>query len=79
MRGKGRLWRWGPNHSVRVIISRWKVKANGGPSDYMKVEGKFVLEFIVVQREDTGEATLPYVSFKVHLFGLFDLLEIGSR
>ncbi|KAL5012140.1 hypothetical protein ScPMuIL_010691 [Solemya velum] len=60
MRGRGRLWRWGPNHSVRVILSRWKVKANGGPSDYMKVEGKHVLEFIVVQRKDTGETTLPY-------------------
>ncbi|XP_033743894.1 transient receptor potential cation channel subfamily M member 1-like [Pecten maximus] len=64
IRGRGKLWRWGPNHSVLVVLSRWKEKYKQGGDesserDYIVIEGKRVLEMIVIQRLDTGEFTLP--------------------
>lgn len=51
IRGKGALWRWGPNHVIKAVVTRWK-KAYGPEllpaSSYMFVEGKRVLEFISV-------------------------------
>ncbi|XP_046572246.1 transient receptor potential cation channel subfamily M member-like 2, partial [Haliotis rubra] len=61
IRGRGKLWRWGPNHRIAAVVTRWKRKysALGYPMDHIIVEGKRVLEFIVVPRPDTGELTLP--------------------
>ncbi|XP_052792596.1 transient receptor potential cation channel subfamily M member 2-like isoform X1 [Mya arenaria] len=54
IRGKGILWRWGPNHVIKAVVTRWRRKY--GPdlsamTDYLYVEGKRVLEFITVQKE----------------------------
>lgn len=48
IRGKGTLWRWGPNHLIKAVCTRWRRKYNqeNQPSDYLYVEGKRVLEFI---------------------------------
>ncbi|XP_060064853.1 transient receptor potential cation channel subfamily M member-like 2 [Ylistrum balloti] len=64
IRGRGKLWRWGPNHSVLVVLSRWKEKYKpksdeSSDRDYIVIEGKRVLEMIIIQRLDTGEFTLP--------------------
>lgn len=61
LRGRGKLWRWGPNHSISAVVTRWRRKYSplGRPLDPLLVEGKRVLEFIIVQRPDTGEMTLP--------------------
>jgi len=68
IRGKGVLWRWGPNHEIKAVITRWRRKY--GPdlnslSDYLYVEGKRVLEFITVQKETFSDMSyaLPGVCF----------------
>lgn len=67
IRGKGTLWRWGPNHLIKAVCTRWRRKYNqeNQPSDYLYVEGKRVLEFIATQREGNNLETvyeLPGVS-----------------
>ncbi|KAL4230550.1 hypothetical protein ACF0H5_010931 [Mactra antiquata] len=54
LRGKGNLWRWGPNHVIKAVVTRWRRKY--GPdintmADFLYVEGKRVLEFITVQKD----------------------------
>ncbi|XP_029650951.1 ADP-ribose pyrophosphatase, mitochondrial isoform X2 [Octopus sinensis] len=54
--GRGLLGRWGPNHAADPIITRWKVV------DGHKVkgqDGKPVLQFIAIQRRDTGDWAIP--------------------
>lgn len=70
IRGKGTLWRWGPNHLIKAVCTRWRQKYNqeSQPSDYLYVEGKRVLEFIATQREGNNLETvyeLPGVSATV--------------
>lgn len=67
LRGKGILWRWGPNHVIKAVVTRWRRKY--GPdlsttSDFLYVEGKRVLEFISVQKDSFMDSTnaLPGVS-----------------
>lgn len=67
IRGKGTLWRWGPNHVIKCVCTRWRRKYNqeNQPGDYLYVEGKRVLEFIATQREGNNLETvyeLPGVS-----------------
>lgn len=67
LRGRGSLWRWGPNHNVLIVVSRWKRKyghseSSEQDSDFIVIEGKRVLEMIVIKNSDTGEITLPGVS-----------------
>ncbi|XP_062585972.1 transient receptor potential cation channel subfamily M member 3-like [Saccostrea cucullata] len=57
VRGRGKLWRWGPNHSVKVVISRWKRYKSD--DSFLKVNNKRVMEVIVLQKSATGELTLP--------------------
>lgn len=56
MRGRGLLSRWGPNHSVDPVISRW---ARDGEGEVIKIDGKNVLEFVAVLRKDTKEWAIP--------------------
>lgn len=60
IRGKGTLWRWGPNHLIKAVCTRWRRKYNqeNQPSDYLYVEGKRVLEFIATQREGNNLETV---------------------
>ncbi|KAH3781577.1 transient receptor potential cation channel subfamily M member-like 2 isoform X2 [Dreissena polymorpha] len=57
MRGKGVLWRWGPNHMIKVVVTRWRRMRNpDGTFKFLYVEGKRVLEFIAVQKVDVTES-----------------------
>lgn len=65
-RGRGILWRWGPNHTVRVIVTRWRkfrenLKHNHQPNKYMHVEGRRMLEFLACRDSVYGEWKLPGV------------------
>ncbi|CAL1530213.1 unnamed protein product, partial [Lymnaea stagnalis] len=61
LRGRGNLWRWGPNHMIYAIVSRWKSIYNF--SDMIQgpkiVNGKKVMEVLVVLNESTNEDSLP--------------------
>ncbi|WAQ99063.1 TMP2L-like protein, partial [Mya arenaria] len=60
MRGKGILWRWGPNHVIKAVFTRWRKKKSmdRSASSFMHVEGKRVLEFLTIQADGL---TLPGV------------------
>ncbi|GFT92083.1 protein ced-11 [Nephila pilipes] len=47
LRGRGALFRWGPNHFVLVIITRWQKGGGRG------------LEFVVMRGEHRGQLSLP--------------------
>jgi len=73
IKGKGILWRWGPNHVIKAVVTRWRRKY--GPdlspsADFLYVEGKRVLEFISVQKDGFMESSfaLPGVCFSFCLF-----------
>ncbi len=59
MCGRGLLGRWGPNHAVDPIVSRWKRAAD---NTIVKVDGKPVLEFVAILRNDTRDWAIPGVS-----------------
>lgn len=48
IKGRGLLGRWGPNHAADPIVSRWKKNSN-----------KSILQFVGIQRKDTGEWAIP--------------------
>jgi ADP-ribose pyrophosphatase len=54
VRGKGMLWRWGPNHEILAVCTRWRQTfgTDGAPSGFLYVEGKKVLEFIAGRKDD---------------------------
>lgn len=63
-RGRGALWRWGPNHTIRVIVTRWrKYRENVKQSalKYMHVDGRRMLEFLACKDSLYGEWKLPGV------------------
>ncbi|XP_052285259.1 transient receptor potential cation channel subfamily M member-like 2 isoform X2 [Dreissena polymorpha] len=62
LRGKGILWRWGPNHMIKAVVTRWRRKCGPNPgTEYLCVEGKRVLEFITVHKDSFTDTsfTLP--------------------
>ena len=59
MKGRGLLGRWGPNHAVDPIVSRWQ---RDGKGEKVLMEGKPVLEFVAIKRKDTGDWAIPGVS-----------------
>ena len=59
MIGRGLLGRWGPNHAVDPIVTRWK---RGPDGSKVMVEGKPVLEFVAILRNDTRDWAIPGVS-----------------
>ncbi|KAL5012942.1 hypothetical protein ScPMuIL_011493 [Solemya velum] len=94
IRGKGVLWRWGPNHVIKAVVTRWRQKFNpeGHSLGYLYVEGKRVLEFIAVKRDDGFESvyglpgdtlhglTTPYSTLcEAFLRTVFDDQEVTSR
>ena len=67
-RGRGALWRWGPNHTIRVIVTRWrKYRENVKQSNvkYMHVEGRRMLEFLACKDAVYGEWKLPAVNKQI--------------
>ncbi|KYM94301.1 PREDICTED: ADP-ribose pyrophosphatase, mitochondrial [Cyphomyrmex costatus] len=56
--GRGLLGRWGPNHAADPIVTRWK-RDNMGIVEVDKQTGKPVLQFVAIQRRDSGEWAIP--------------------
>jgi ADP-ribose pyrophosphatase len=58
LRGRGVLGRWGPNHAADPIVTRWK----RGKSHEVVLNldtQKPILQFVAIQRQDTGEWAIP--------------------
>lgn len=58
LKGRGRLGKWGPNHAADPIVTRWK-RNSDGYKVYHSETKKPVLQFVAIQRSDTGEWALP--------------------
>ena len=58
MKGRGLLGRWGPNHAVDPIVSRWQ---RDGKGEKIMMAGKPVMEFVAIKRKDTGDWAIPGV------------------
>ncbi|XP_047141190.1 TATA element modulatory factor isoform X1 [Hydra vulgaris] len=56
MIGRGLLGRWGPNHAADPILTRWGRSSNGS---IVKHCGRPVLEFVAIQRKDSGQWAIP--------------------
>ncbi|CAL7948347.1 unnamed protein product [Xylocopa violacea] len=56
--GRGLLGRWGPNHAVDPIVTRWKQNATG-VAEINKDTEKPILQFVAIQRRDSGEWAIP--------------------
>jgi len=55
LRGRGALYRYGPNHEIMAILTRWK-KMKKKP---IMVERKKLLEFVAVKDSVTGQTKIP--------------------
>lgn len=53
--GRGLLGKWGPNHAVDPVVTRWKRSSSGIVMD----KGKRVLEFVAIQRKDNHQWAIP--------------------
>lgn len=53
----GLTGRWGPNHAADSIVTCWKISEN----EYMfhKKSNKPIIQFVAIQRKDSGEWALP--------------------
>ncbi|XP_015607486.1 ADP-ribose pyrophosphatase, mitochondrial [Cephus cinctus] len=56
--GRGLLGRWGPNHAADPIVTRWKRNGTGALEINRETE-KPILQFISIQRKDSGEWGIP--------------------
>ncbi|KFM81109.1 ADP-ribose pyrophosphatase, mitochondrial, partial [Stegodyphus mimosarum] len=56
--GRGRLGRWGPNHAVDAVVTRWK-RVSSDSSIVKSKSGLPILQFIAIQRKDCGEWAIP--------------------
>ncbi|XP_074627353.1 transient receptor potential cation channel subfamily M member-like 2 isoform X1 [Acropora palmata] len=54
--GRGLLGRWGPNHTVHFILTRWKCRKDG---QIIQRQGKNVLEFVAIKSRNNLELTFP--------------------
>ncbi|XP_066991481.2 ADP-ribose pyrophosphatase, mitochondrial [Anabrus simplex] len=56
--GRGILGRWGPNHAADPIVTRWK-RNNISDPELHPESNKAILQFVAIQRRDTGEWAIP--------------------
>ncbi|CAK9826394.1 ADP-ribose pyrophosphatase, mitochondrial [Anthophora retusa] len=56
--GRGLLGRWGPNHAADPIVTRWKQNSSGD-TEVNKNTKKPILQFVTIQRRDSGEWAIP--------------------
>lgn len=56
MIGRGLLGKWGPNHAVDPAVTCWLRDDNGS---FIMKDGRPILQFVAIQRSDTGEWALP--------------------
>lgn len=54
--GRGLFGRWGPNHAVHVVVTRWKIGEDG---QVLRKQEKNVLEFVANKNLDSLEWELP--------------------
>ncbi len=52
--GRGCLGRWGPNHAVDPVVTRWQ-KNEAGERVLHEEDGKPILEFVAIKRKDTDD------------------------
>lgn len=55
--GRGVLGRWGPNHAADPIVTRWKIFEK--KQIFHEESGKPILQFVAIQRKDSGEWAIP--------------------
>lgn len=55
VRGRGCLYRYGPNHEIMAVVTRWKKQKNRP----IYVERRKLLEFIAVKDATTGLMNIP--------------------
>ncbi|XP_072163615.1 ADP-ribose pyrophosphatase, mitochondrial-like [Diadema setosum] len=58
MEDRGLLGKWGPNHAADPIVTRWK-RDSSGKKVLHPTSGKPILQFISIQRKDSGEWAIP--------------------
>ncbi|XP_013393750.1 ADP-ribose pyrophosphatase, mitochondrial [Lingula anatina] len=58
IRSRGHLGRWGPNHAADPIVTRWKRDKNGSKVIHPTTK-KPILQFVAIQRKDSGEWAIP--------------------
>lgn len=58
LRGRGLLGRWGPNHAADPIVTRW-LRDGRGEKVIDSSSGKARLQFVAIQRKDSGEWAVP--------------------
>ena len=56
--GRGILGRYGPNHAADPIVTRWK-RSQEGKIISDEETNKPILQFVSIQRRDTGEWAIP--------------------
>ncbi|KAF3420041.1 hypothetical protein E2986_05131 [Frieseomelitta varia] len=56
--GRGLLGRWGPNHAADPIVTRWKQDITS-VAEVNKDTKKPILQFVAIQRQDSGEWAIP--------------------
>ncbi|XP_076301128.1 ADP-ribose pyrophosphatase, mitochondrial [Lasioglossum baleicum] len=56
--GRGLLGRWGPNHAADPIVTRWK-QTTSKELEINKCSNKPILQFVAIQRRDSGEWAIP--------------------
>ena len=56
--GRGALGKWGPNHAADPVVTRWQ-SGPGGSRVQHELSGRPVLEFVCIQRGDSGVWALP--------------------
>ncbi|TRY68746.1 hypothetical protein TCAL_02495 [Tigriopus californicus] len=58
LKGRGTLGRWGPNHAADPVVTRWHRDSDGQRRIHPDSQ-KPVLQFVAIQRRDTGEWATP--------------------
>ncbi|XP_076650855.1 ADP-ribose pyrophosphatase, mitochondrial [Halictus rubicundus] len=56
--GRGILGRWGPNHAADPIVTCWK-RNTSKELEINKCSNKPILQFVAIQRRDSGEWAIP--------------------
>ncbi|ETO25525.1 hypothetical protein RFI_11612, partial [Reticulomyxa filosa] len=59
IKGRGQLWRWGPNHAADPIVTRWKIDKTTNSKIIDPISKKPILEFIAILRKDGGGWAIP--------------------
>lgn len=58
LRGRGVLGKWGPNHAADPLVTRWTLD-EAGNKRIQQDSGKPILEFVCIQRADSGVWAIP--------------------